>query len=306
MTSNESLDTLSPAAKLALLHAQAANPSTNQQVEQDPFVPSPDDPVVVMDNSAYEPLIAGDFPTPIGKPISSIPAPKKEPATKKKLDLNSEAAFPSLSASPRAPVASGWSSAASSRVKAPQGASGSPRSRPMAPASGGVKKTAATQVTDVLELPANQQISNMSSKPLGFKSSADVIQQVINKTGTNIIASTNRSGTTTFLIQGTPNDVARAKRELIAGLVVKVSWSLVFDGLSKVFIVWHVAYRRDCRSCQHASLHHWCQGCQSQANWSLHQHPRQLSPQGRRGLRSPWRRFWRGCHCHHYWRYSRH
>jgi len=223
MTSNESLDTLSPAAKLALLHAQAANPST-QQEEQDPFVPSPDDPVVVMDNSTYEPLIAGDFPTPIGKPISTIPAPKKEPATKKKLDLNSESAFPSLSASPRAPVASGWSSAASSRVKAPQAASGSPRSRPMAPASGSSnKKSAATQVTDVLELPANQQISNMATKPLGFKSSADVIQQVINKTGTNIIASTNRSGTTTFLIQGTPNDVARAKRELIAGLVVKVS-----------------------------------------------------------------------------------
>ncbi|KAF1799839.1 hypothetical protein V8B55DRAFT_1542057 [Mucor lusitanicus] len=237
MTSNESLDTLSPAAKLALLHAQAANPSTNQQVEQDPFVPSPDDPVVVMDNSAYEPLIAGDFPTPIGKPISSIPAPKKEPATKKKLDLNSEAAFPSLSASPRAPVASGWSSAASSRVKAPQGASGSPRSRPMAPASGGVKKTAATQVTDVLELPANQQISNMSSKPLGFKSSADVIQQVINKTGTNIIASTNRSGTTTFLIQGTPNDVARAKRELIAGLVVKRTVEIAVPANTRRFII---------------------------------------------------------------------
>lgn len=230
MTSNESLDTLSPAAKLALLHAQAANPSaTTQQVEQDPFVPSPDDPVVVMDSYAYEPLIAGDFPTPIGKPVSSIPAPKKEPATKKKLDLNSESAFPSLSASPRAPVASGgWSSAASSRVKAPQ--TSSPRSRPMAPASGSPKKkSAATQVTDVLELPANQQISNMTSKPLGFKSSADVIQQVINKTGTNIIASTNRSGTTTFLIQGSPAEVARAKRELVAGLVVKVS----FYGLYK-------------------------------------------------------------------------
>ncbi|CAO3649574.1 unnamed protein product [Mucor fragilis] len=237
MTSNESLDTLSPAAKLALLHAQAANPSANQ-VEQDPFVPSPDDPVVVMDNSAYEPLIAGDFPTPIGKPISSIPAPKKEPAAKKKLDLSSESAFPSLSASPRAPVASGWSSAASSRVKAPQAASGSPRSRPMAPASGSTnKKSAATQVTDVLELPANQQVSNMASKPLGFKSSADVIQQVINKTGTNIIASTNRSGTTTFLIQGTPNDVARAKRELIAGLVVKRTVEIAVPANTRRFII---------------------------------------------------------------------
>jgi hypothetical protein len=226
MTSNESLDSLPPSAQLALLHAQAANPasSTPAHVEEDLFVPSPDDPVVVMDNSTYEPLIAGDFPTPIGKPITPTVTPKKEVLTMKKLDLSSESAFPSLSASPRAPIQTGgWSSAASSRVKAPQATA--TRTRPMAPASGNAgKKASATQVTDVLELPANQQISNMASKPLGFKSSADVIQQVINKTGTNIIASTNRAGTTTFLIQGAPAEVARAKRELVAGLVVKVSF----------------------------------------------------------------------------------
>lgn len=216
MTSNDSLDNLPPSAQLALLHAQAANASDPVHVEEDPFVPSPDDPVVVMDNSTYEPLIAGDFPTPIGKPVA-VPV-KKEALTKKKLDLNSESAFPSLSASPRAPVASAWS--ASSRVKAPQ--TTATRTRPMAPASGGKKASSATQVTDVLELPANQQIANLTSKPLGFKSSADVIQQVINKTGTNIIASTNRSGITTFLIQGAPAEVARAKRDLVAGLVIKV------------------------------------------------------------------------------------
>lgn len=226
MTSNESVDTLSPAAQLALLHAQAANPTASSSapaaaapVEEDEFVPSPDDPVVSMDNSTYEPLIAGDFPTPIGKrPVSAAPAPKKEVPSKKNLDLSSESAFPSLSASPRAPVASAWSSSAASRVKSP---SQQQKQRPMAPPASG-KKAVATQVTDVLELPANQQISNLSSKPLGFKSSADVIQQVINKTGTNIIASTNRSGTTTFLIQGAPTEVARAKRDLVAGLVVKV------------------------------------------------------------------------------------
>jgi hypothetical protein len=221
---------LPPSAQLALLHAQAANPTSSSiasassihpHVEEDEFIPSSDDPVVVMDNSTYEPLIAGDFPTPIGKPVSA-PAVKKEFVTKKKLDLTSESAFPSLSASPRAPVASAWSASAASRVKAPQQGGAATRNRPMAPASGGKKAGSATQVTDVLELPAGQQISNLSSKPLGFKSSADVIQQVINKTGTNIIASTNRSGTTTFLIQGAPAEVARAKRDLVAGLVVKV------------------------------------------------------------------------------------
>ncbi|KAI7902366.1 uncharacterized protein BX663DRAFT_473491 [Cokeromyces recurvatus] len=232
MTSNDSMENLPPSAKLALLHAQAAIPSS---VEEDPFVPSPDDPVVVMDNTAYEPLIAGDYPTPIGKPI--VPAPKKEvTVTKKNLDLNSEAAFPALSPSPRPPVVSGgWS--ASSRVKSPQA---SPiRNRPMAPpASGNVKKSStATQITDVLELPANQQIANMPNKPLGFKSNADVIQQVIKKTGTNIIASTNRSGTTTFLIQGAPAEVARAKKELISGLVVKRTIEITVPASTRRFII---------------------------------------------------------------------
>lgn len=209
MATNENLP---PSAQLALLHAQQA--ASSSSVEEDPFVPSPDDPV--LDSPHFEPLIAGDYPTPIGKPI--ITAPKKEVVDKKKLDLNSESAFPSLSASPRTPVSSGgWSSAAASRVKA---------ARPMAPpASGNTanKKSSATQITDVFKLSASSQIANMPNKPLGFKSNADVIQQVIKKTGTNIIASTNRSGTTTFIIQGTPNDVAKAKKELIAGLVVKVS-----------------------------------------------------------------------------------
>lgn len=208
MATNENLP---PSAQLALLHAQAA------AVEEDPFVPSPDDPV--LDSPHFEPLIAGDYPTPIGKPVVVV---KKEPTPKKNLDLNSEAAFPSLSASPRHPVANGggWSSAAASRVKSsPQ------QSRPMAPPASGKtsKKSSATQITDVFKLSAASQIANMPNKPLGFKSNADVIQQVIKKTGTNIIASTNRSGTTTFIIQGTPNDVAKAKKELIAGLVVKVS-----------------------------------------------------------------------------------
>ncbi|KAI8975573.1 hypothetical protein BDF20DRAFT_822811 [Mycotypha africana] len=251
MATNESMDSLPPSAKLAMLHAQAANnatvteptPATSSpavQVEEDTFVPSPDDPIV-MDNSTFEPLIAGDFPAPIGKPVST---PKKElkPKKKEKLDLNSESAFPSLSAVPRTSIATGggWSSAASSRVKSPQvGNSPSPNRRSMAPPAAGSNKksSSATQITDVLELPANQQIANMPNKPLGFKSSADVIQQVINRTGTNIIASTNRSGTTTFLIQGAPAEVSKAKRELVAGLVVKRTVEITVPASTKRFII---------------------------------------------------------------------
>ncbi|KAG1138557.1 hypothetical protein G6F37_007646 [Rhizopus arrhizus] len=251
MASNESLDTLPPSAKLALLHAQAAATTTETvttttttsvsvssvtatTTEEDKFVPSPDDPVV-MDNSHFEPLISGDFPTPIGKKPANVTPLKKE-VGKKNLDLNSEAAFPSLSASPRPPtVSSGWSANAASRLKSPATASAS-RNRPMAPPATG-KKASGPSVTDVLELPANQQIANLPNKPLGFKSSADVIQQVINRTGTNIIASTNRSGTTTFLIQGAPADVARARKELVAGLVVKRTVEIGVPASTRRFII---------------------------------------------------------------------
>ncbi|KAG0172167.1 hypothetical protein DFQ28_011451 [Apophysomyces sp. BC1034] len=225
------LESLPPSAQLALLHAQAAHSAVDTP-EVEPIVPSPDDPVVI-DNSAFaEPLIAGDHPTPITK---SLVAPaKKEKKKDAKLDLSSESAFPSLSSSaaPRAPVASGWSAAAS-RVKTQPV---SQRTGSPAPPSGSIKKPT-TQITDVLELPGNEQIANQSSKPLGFKSNADVMQQVINKTGTTIIASTNRAGTTTFLIQGTLNDVARAKRELIAGLVVKRTAEISVPSSTRRFII---------------------------------------------------------------------
>ena len=211
MEASESQQELPPSAKLALLHAQ------NNAIDamEEPAVPSAEDPVV---HTFAEPIIAGDVPMPIGHPQPA----KKQPKRNEKLDLASESAFPSLSSagtSHRPPALSAWSSS-SSRVKT---------STPMAKTSSQRSSTRATSttstaapITDMLELPANQQIANLPSKPLGFKSSADVIQQVMSKTQTNIIASTNRSGTTTFLIQGAPQDVAKAKRELVAGLVVKV------------------------------------------------------------------------------------
>lgn len=211
---------LPPSAQLALLHAQAK--TENNNIEE-PVVPSQDDPVV---DDGFVPLIAGDHPTPIGQPIKKVAEVAPAPVKKKdnKLDLSSESAFPTLSSgAPRPPViSSGWSSAAS-RVKArPTGNQVSQQQqKKRAPASG--SSTSAASVTDVLELPANQQIANQPNKPLGFKSNADIINQITAKTGANIIASTNRAGTTTFLIQGLPANVAKAKKDLVAGLVVKVS-----------------------------------------------------------------------------------
>ncbi|CAO3644055.1 unnamed protein product [Cunninghamella echinulata] len=236
MDSTEQLNVnnLPPSAQLALLHAQA---KTENNTIEEPVVPSQDDPVV---EDSFVPLIAGDHPTPIGQPIKKLPevapAPKKKD---NKLNLSSESAFPTLSSgSPRPPViSSGWSSAAS-RVKArPVGnqVSSQQQQKKRAPASG--SSTSAATVTDVLELPASQQIANQPNKPLGFKSAADVINQVTAKTGANIIASTNRSGTTTFLIQGLPANVAKAKKDLVTGLVVKRTVELAVPASTRRFII---------------------------------------------------------------------
>ncbi|KAI7872911.1 hypothetical protein BDF14DRAFT_43201 [Spinellus fusiger] len=238
---------IAPSVQLALLHAQAAAPQNAtplteapqtqaqtqaqaqaQGEEREAVVPSADDPVVI---DFAEPLIAGDYPPPISKP-TVIQKKERKVDT---LDLKSESAFPSLSSnSPRVPVTSGWSSAAAaSRVKSQPSARRETRA---APASS-VKKSTVAHITDVLELPANQQITNQAVKPLGFKSNADVIQQVKSKTGTSIMASTNRLGTSTFILQGTPADVEKAKRELVAGLVVKRTVELAVPSSTRRFII---------------------------------------------------------------------
>ncbi|KAI8062423.1 hypothetical protein BC940DRAFT_308982 [Gongronella butleri] len=217
---------LPPSAQLARLHAQA----------KEPIVPSRDDPVVGV---FQEPLIAGDYPTPIGQPLKKAPTPTPSKKKDNKLDLSSQEAFPTLSSgAPRAPiVSSDWSSAATRLKSRPSGAASQQQPKRNGSPAASSAASAAPAVTDVLELPANQQIANQPSKPLGFKSAADVISTVIAKTGTNIIASTNRFGTTTFLIQGPPADVARAKRELIAGLVVKRTLEVSIPASVRRFII---------------------------------------------------------------------
>ncbi|KAI9321820.1 hypothetical protein BX666DRAFT_1874980 [Dichotomocladium elegans] len=249
MEPTDCLENLPPSAQLALRHAQANHDALIDAVPEipspvDTAVPSAEDPVVV-DNTAFaEPIIAGDIPVPIGRasPVSSTAA--KEKKKKEKLDLSSEAAFPSLSSAssaPRPPALSAWSasSAASSRVKAVGAKAIASRRSPQAGSRVKVASaaSAAPPITEMLELPASQQIANLPNKPLGFKSSADVISQVMAKTGTNIIASTNRSGTTTFLIQGAPIDVSKAKRELVAGLVVKRTVEITVPAPTRRFII---------------------------------------------------------------------
>jgi lipopolysaccharide export system protein LptA len=169
-----------------------------------------------MENYTFEPLIAGDFPT-MRKPV----APKKEKKKKENLDLSSESAFPSLSSSgSRPPAVSCWSSPASRVKSQPTQPIRSTATSSVIP---NVKKSNATQITDILEISADKQVANLPERPANFKGNTEIIQDVMSRTGTNIITSTNLSGTSTYLIQGSSSDVTRAKRELLANITIKVS-----------------------------------------------------------------------------------
>ncbi|CAO3588264.1 unnamed protein product [Absidia cylindrospora] len=132
---------LPPSAQLARLHAQAKSESAT--VVEDPNVPSQNDPVLVENSMFAEPLIAGDYPTPIGQqPLKKSTTTPAMPTKKDtNLDLNSESAFPTLSSgAPRPPViASGWSSAASRIKSRPAGnQQQQQQQQKRAPASGSV------------------------------------------------------------------------------------------------------------------------------------------------------------------------
>lgn len=204
---------LTPSAKLALMHAQAAQ-------DQDSKIES----VTTLSSGA----LSGDLS--VGEASEAqeaeeqveeeeVAEPVREPAPKKKvgLDLDSESAFPSLSSSSRPAAVSGWGAGSAARLKqaspAPSGAA------PHTPAAKKVRNV----VTDTLELAREDQIANQPNKPLGFKSAAESIKQIMSKTSTTINASSSRAGTTTYLIQGKEADVAKAKREILANLAVKVS-----------------------------------------------------------------------------------
>lgn len=216
---------LTPSAKLALMHAQAAQ-------DQDSKIES----VTTLSSSA----LSGDLS--VGEASEAqeaeeekeeeVAEPVREPAPKKKagLDLNSESAFPSLSSSSRPAAVSGWGAGSAARLKQ---ASPTPSGSPHTPATKKVRNV----VTDTLELAREDQIANQPNKPLGFKSAAESIKQVMSKTSTTINASTSRAGTITYLIQGKEVDVAKAKREILANLAVKLNVQLEVPSSTQRFII---------------------------------------------------------------------
>jgi hypothetical protein len=195
---------LTPSAKLALMHAQAA-----QDQEKDVEI------TTTLSSSALSGDLSVGEAGDIQEDEIEVAREPVKPKKKSGLDLNSESAFPSLSSSSRPAAVSGWGAGSTARLKQASPAAGATAKTPAA-------KKVRNVVTDTLELAKEEQIANQPNKPLGFKSAAESIKQIMTKTSTTINASTSRAGTTTYLIQGKEADVAKAKREILANLAVKV------------------------------------------------------------------------------------
>lgn len=119
----------------------------------------------------------------------------------KSVDLNDEAAFPSLGGGTLAKPKSLWGS---TRVK-------------MAPIASQVV-TATDLITETVKLEAAQQ----QPRSLGKNVTADVVKSVQRSTETAIQMSTGKTGTTTFLIKGKSENVTAARRALMKELGKKV------------------------------------------------------------------------------------
>ncbi|CAM0143028.1 hypothetical protein VKS41_006214 [Umbelopsis sp. WA50703] len=210
---------LTPSAKLALMHAQAA-----QDQEKDVEI------TTTLSSSALSGDLSVGEAGDIQEDEIEVAREPVKPKKKSGLDLNSESAFPSLSSSSRPAAVSGWGAGSTARLKQASPAAGATAKTPAA-------KKVRNVVTDTLELAKEEQIANQPNKPLGFKSAAESIKQIMTKTSTTINASTSRAGTTTYLIQGKEADVAKAKREILANLAVKLNVLLEVPSSTQRFII---------------------------------------------------------------------
>jgi hypothetical protein len=138
-------------------------------------------------------------------PSSSAPPVKK--SQPQRVDLSDETAFPSLGGSSNASkTGSLWGSMT--------------KTKPIAPIAAR-SAFGADVITETVKLEAAQQEPR---KALGAKNAiSDVVKQVQSRTSTTIQTSTTqRSGTTVFLIKGKAENVASARRGLLKELGKKV------------------------------------------------------------------------------------
>lgn len=133
---------------------------------------------------------------------SDAEAPRVDPRNRKVIipDLDSEASFPSLGG-PKATVGAGWGSRPSNGIK---------------PTISSPIKTQ-TLVTERFTLA-------LAQSPQVTSQLRETIQKVQKRFSVTVdISSSRLSGTSTFIIKGRPEHVAKAEREIKAGLSPKVT-----------------------------------------------------------------------------------
>ncbi|KAG0094702.1 hypothetical protein BGZ93_006879 [Podila epicladia] len=153
----------------------------------------------------------------------SVSLHQATPRKVQSLDLDSISMFPSLGSSSSRPAAAAtWGAGPSSRVKSAAGKLGAVGDQRRSPASAQAQATQAPRVNASGNIQERMQIPSVQMPVLGKTTVGDVCRRVMISSGARIESSTSQaSGTTTFVITGKPEAVAKARRDLRSSFAKK-------------------------------------------------------------------------------------
>lgn len=153
----------------------------------------------------------------------SVSLHQATPRKVQSLDLDSISMFPSLGSSSRPAAAATWGAGPSSRVKSAAGKLGAVGDQRRSPASVQAQATQGPRVNASGNIQERMQIPSVQMPVLGKTTVGDVCRRVTISSGARIESSTSQaSGTTTFVITGKPEAVAKARRDLRSSFAKKV------------------------------------------------------------------------------------
>lgn len=164
------------------------------------------------------------------EPVEPVSVKQATPRKVQSLDLDSISMFPSLGSSSAAPArpAATWGAGPSARVKSAAGklgAVGDQRRSPAAAAAAAANAASASvpKVSSSGNIQDRMQIPSVQISGFGKSSVGDIAKAVMTSSGARIESTTSMtSGTTTFLISGKPEAVAKARRDLRSSFAKKV------------------------------------------------------------------------------------
>lgn len=161
----------------------------------------------------------------------SVSLHQATPRKVQSLDLDSISMFPSLGSSSSRPAAAAtWGAGPSSRVKSAAGKLGAVGDQRRSPAQA-PQAAQAPRVNASGNVQERMQIPSVQMPVLGKTTVGDVCRRVMVSSGARIESSTSQaSSTTTFVITGKPEAVAKARRDLRSSFAKKVPICLCWNG----------------------------------------------------------------------------